>query len=96
LAQASVTSPPMPKCRADADNHRFFDEFESVRVSRLRASGVIDPAKRQAVIPFPGGKQKLLNVAHTRFPNGGGYSYFRCPKCEGLAGISTACRETRN
>jgi hypothetical protein len=50
----------MPKCRADADNRRFFDEFESVRVSRLRATGVIDPAKRQAVIPFPGGKQKLI------------------------------------
>jgi hypothetical protein len=64
------------------------DEFESVRVSRLlRASGVIDPAKRQAIIPFPGGKQKLLNVAHTRFPNGGGYSYFRCPKCDTLASV---------
>jgi hypothetical protein len=36
-----------------ADTRRFFDEFESVRVSRLRATGVIDPAKRQAVIPFP-------------------------------------------
>ncbi len=77
----------MPKCRADADNRRFFDEFESVRVSRLRATGVIDPAKRQAVIPFPGGKQKLIGTAHVRFPNGGGYSYFRCPKCDRLAGV---------
>jgi hypothetical protein len=36
----------MPKCLADADNRRYFDEFESVRVSRLRATGLIDPAKR--------------------------------------------------
>jgi hypothetical protein len=75
----------MRKRRADANLRRFFDEFPSVRVSRLRASGVIDPAKRQAVIPFPGGKQKLLNVAHTRLKYGGGWSYFICPKCAKLA-----------
>ena len=75
----------MPKRRADANSRRFFDEFPSVRVSRLRASGVIDPAKRQAVIPFPGGKQKLLNVAHTRLKYGGGWSFFVCPGCAKLA-----------
>ena len=31
---------------------------------RFRASGVIDPAKRQALIPFPNGKVKLLGTAH--------------------------------
>lgn len=67
--------------RSDADNRRFFDEFERVRVSRLRADGTIDPAKRQALIPFPNGTTKLLGTAHTRFPNGGGWSYFVCPKC---------------
>jgi hypothetical protein len=76
----------MPKRRADADHRRFFDEFAAVRVSRLRATGVIDPAKRQVVIPF-GDKQKLIGTAHIRFPNGGGYSYFRCPKCDKLAGV---------
>jgi hypothetical protein len=76
----------MPKRRTDADSRRFFDEFESVRVSRLRATGVIDPARRQAVIPF-GDKQKLIGTAHVRFPNGGGYSYFRCPNCDKLAGV---------
>jgi hypothetical protein len=76
----------MGKRRSDADHRRFLDEFASVRVSRLRASGVIDPAKRQAVIPF-GGKQKLIGTAHVRFPNGGGYSFFRCPKCDKLAGV---------
>ena len=71
----------MGKRRADADNRRFFDEFERVRVSRFRAMGVIDPAKREAVIPFPNGTSKLLGTQHVRFPNGGGFSYFVCPKC---------------
>ena len=75
----------MPKRRTDADHRRFLDEFASVRVSRFRASGVIDPAKRQAVIPFPNGKQKLIAVAHTHLKYGGGWSYFICPKCAALA-----------
>jgi hypothetical protein len=29
----------MPKGGIDADSRRFFDEFESVRVPRLRAKG---------------------------------------------------------
>ena len=75
----------MGKRRADADSRRFFDEFEKVAVSRLRASGVIDPAKRQALIPFPNGTTKLIGTGHVHFPNGGGYSYFICPKCAKLA-----------
>jgi hypothetical protein len=75
----------MGKRRSDADNRRFFDEFQSVRVSRFRAMGVIDPAKRQAVIPFPDGTTKLIGTGHVRFPNGGGWSYFVCPKCAKLA-----------
>jgi hypothetical protein len=71
----------MGKRRADADSRRFFDEFESVRVSRFRATGVIDPAKRTALIPFPGGKTKLIYTSHVTFPNGGGWSFFACPKC---------------
>ena len=77
----------MGKRRADADSRRFFDEFERVRVSRFRASGVIDPAKRQALIPFPNGKVKLLGTAHTHLKYGGGYSYFVCPKCGRLAQV---------
>jgi hypothetical protein len=53
-----------------------------MRVSRFRAMGVIDPSKSYAVIPV-GGKTKVLSTAHVRFPNGGGWSYFRCPKCGG-------------
>ena len=71
----------MGKRRADADNRRFFDQFEKVRVSRFRAMGVIDPAKRTALIPFPNGKTKLIDTAHTKLKYGGGYSYFVCPKC---------------
>ena len=77
----------MGKRRSDADSRRFFDEFEKVRVSRFRASGVIDPAKRQALIPFPNGKVKLLGTAHTHLMYGGGYSYFVCPKCGRLAQV---------
>jgi hypothetical protein len=77
----------MGKRRADADQRRFFDQFEKVGVSRFRAQGVIDPMKRTALIPFPNGKTKLIDTAHTRFPNGGGYSYFVCPGCAKLAGV---------
>jgi hypothetical protein len=42
----------------------FFDEFTSVRVLRFRATGVIDPAKRQAVIPFPK-RQVEVDRPHT-------------------------------
>ena len=75
----------MPKRRSDAHFRRFFDEFTKLRISRLRATGVVDPAKRYAHIPI-GEKQKLIGTAHVRFPNGGGYS-IRCPRCDRLAGV---------
>jgi len=77
----------MPTRRADADQRRFLDEFPRVRVSRLRALGVIDPSRPNAVIPWPNGKTKLLRVGHTRLMHGGGYSYFVCPGCAKLAGV---------
>lgn len=75
----------MGKRLADADSRRFFDEFTKIRVSRFRATGVIDPAKREALIPCPNGQTKLLGVAHTKLKWGGGWSYFLCPKCGKLA-----------
>jgi hypothetical protein len=70
----------MPKRAIDAENRIFFDELVSVGVSRLKATGVIRLEDRSALIPF--GKQtKLIGVAHTKFPNGGSWSYFCCPKC---------------
>jgi hypothetical protein len=70
----------MPKRGSDADNRIFFDELVSVSVSRLRATGAIRLEDRHGIIAF-GDKQKFVGVAHTKFPNGGSWSYFRCPKC---------------
>ena len=69
----------MPKRGSDADNRIFFDELVSVAASRLRATGAIRLEDRQALIPF-GEQNKLIGVAHTKFPNGGSWSYFRLPK----------------
>jgi hypothetical protein len=70
----------MPKRAIDAGNRIFFDELVSVSVSRLRAMGAIGLQDRHGIIAF-GDKQKLVGLAHTKFPNGGSWSYFRCPKC---------------
>jgi hypothetical protein len=75
----------MGKRRADATGRRFTDEFPSVRVSRFRANGTIDPAKRTAIIAFPDGSTKLIGVGHTHLKYGGGWSYFICPGCAKLA-----------
>jgi hypothetical protein len=76
----------MGKRRQDADNRKFFDQYEKVRVCRFRATGVVDPAKPYALIPV-GERQKLIGTAHVRFPNGGGFSYFVCARCGKLAGV---------
>ena len=74
----------MPKRGSDADNRIFFDELVDVAVSRLKATGAIRLEDQWAHIPF-GEQAKLIGVAHTRFPNGGSWSYFLCPKCGGRA-----------
>jgi hypothetical protein len=71
----------MGKRRADADFRRFFDEFQFVRVSRFRATGVIDPAKPYALIPFPNGKTKVIYAHHIHLKHNGGWSFFVCPGC---------------
>jgi hypothetical protein len=70
----------MPKRGSDADSRIFFDQLVSVGVSRLKASGAIRLEDRQALIPF-GEQNKLIGVAHSKFPNGGAWSYLVCPKC---------------
>jgi hypothetical protein len=70
----------MPKRGIDADRRVFFDQLVSVGVSRLKARGAIRLEDRQAIIPF-GEQNKLIDVAHTKFPNGGAWSYLVCPKC---------------
>jgi hypothetical protein len=70
----------MPKRGIDADSRIFFDELVSVGVSRLKATGAMRLEDRHGIIAF-GDKQELVGVAHTKFPNGGSWSYFVCPKC---------------
>jgi hypothetical protein len=70
----------MPKRGSEADNRIFFDELVSVSVSRLRATGVIRLEDQWARIPFDE-QAKLIGVSHTKFPNGGSWSYFVCPQC---------------
>ena len=55
----------MGKRRADATGRRFTDEFPSVRVSRFRANGTIDPAKRNRNHRVP----RRLDQAHRRRPH---------------------------
>ena len=76
----------MPKRASDADSRIFFDQLVSVSVSRLKASGAIRHEDRHGIIAFGdedhgGERRKSIGVAHTKFPNGGSWSYFVCPKC---------------
>ena len=71
----------MGKRRQDADHRRFLDEFECVKIPRLRAMGVVKLDAVSAVIPFAG-QPKLIGLAHTKFRHGGSWSYFRCPRCD--------------
>ena len=69
----------MPKRGIDADSRIFFDELVSIAASRLKATGAIRLEDRQVLIPF-GEQNKLIGVAHTKFPNGGSWCYFRLPE----------------
>ena len=84
LAQARRSLRPCPNA---APTPRVAVSPTSSRGARLAlpGDGIIDPAKRTAIIPFPDGKRKLLNVAHTRLKYGGGWSFFICPGCAKLA-----------
>jgi hypothetical protein len=78
----------MPKRGIDAASRCFFDELLSLDAARLRATGAIRFEDRHGVIAF-GDKdhgverRKCIEVAHTKFPNGGAWSYFICPRCRG-------------
>jgi hypothetical protein len=78
----------MPKRGIDADSRIFFDELVCLAASRLRATGAIRLEDRQGVIAFGdedygGERRKCISVTHTKFPNGGAWSYFICPRCGG-------------
>jgi hypothetical protein len=78
----------MPKRAIDANRRIFFDELVSLAASRLRATGAIGLEDRHGVIAFGDQAQgvkrhKCIGVVHKKFPNGGSWSYFVCPKCGG-------------
>jgi hypothetical protein len=70
----------MGKRRSDATGRRFTDEFLCVKISRLRATGVVQLDALHAIIQV-GDRRKVIGLAHTKFRHGGSWSYFRCPKC---------------
>jgi hypothetical protein len=78
----------MPKRGSDADRRVFFDQLASLDASRLRAKGAIRIEDRQGIIAI--GEEdhgvrcrKCIGVAHTKFPNGGWWTYLICPRCGG-------------
>jgi hypothetical protein len=78
----------MPKRGIDADGRVFFDELVSLDAARLKAAGAIRSEDRHGVIAFGdeghcGERCKCIGVTHTKFPNGGSWSYFVCPRCGG-------------
>ena len=78
----------MPKRGSDADRRVFFDELLSLTASRLKATGAIRLEDRHGIIAFGdkdhgGEHRKCIGVVHTKFPNGGSWSYFVCPRCGG-------------
>jgi hypothetical protein len=78
----------MPKRGSDAERRIFFDELMSLTALRLRAMGAIRLGDRHGVIAFGDEdlgveRRKCIGVAHTKFPNGGSWSYFVCPRCSG-------------
>jgi hypothetical protein len=78
----------MPKRAIDAASRFFFDELLSLDASRLKATGAIRLEDRHGIIAFGdedhgGERRKCIGVAHTKFSNGGAWSYFLCPRCGG-------------
>ena len=59
---------------------RFFDEFKVLSVSRIKAEGRLEGLS-QAKLAFPDGVDRVIGIKHTKFPNGGSWAYFVCPKC---------------
>ena len=59
---------------------RFFDEFQVFSVSRIKAEGRLEGSST-AKLTFPDGVDRVIGIKHTKFPNGGSWAYFVCPKC---------------
>ena len=59
------------RCRGD---------LECVKISRLRATGVVTEAMTEIAVRL-GDVEAVVGLWHMHFPNGGGWSYFLCPAC---------------
>ena len=67
------------------------DDFPCLSVSRLRAAGEVRSDMKTVTVQFPGGDVSfVVALTHRRFPNGGGWSFFRC-RCGRLARILRLC-----
>jgi hypothetical protein len=68
------------------------DDFPCISASKLRAAGEVRSDMKTITVQFPGGSDVSFVVAltHRRFPNGGGWSFFRC-RCGRVARILSLC-----
>src|SRR3984957_20894247 len=78
----------MPKRGSNADRPVFFAQLLILTASRLKSSGAIRLEDRHGFVAFGdedhgGERRKSIGVTHTKFPNGGAWSYFICPRCGG-------------
>lgn len=65
---------------------KFIDDCPGLNVAPLRASGKIRPAMKEAEV-LVGKTKAVVKLAHTKFPHGGGYSFFICPTCAKLCRV---------
>ena len=76
--------------------HRCFQDtlLTSPSVSRLRALGVVNRSTQSIVIAFGEGDEALhreVRITHRRFPNGGDWTFFACPRCSRRARVLKIC-----
>jgi hypothetical protein len=57
------------------------DDLPAIGISRLRATGVVTRDMTAIVVNMGDGLERKVKLAHTQFPNGGGWSFFVCPQC---------------
>jgi hypothetical protein len=58
------------------------DDLLAIGISRLRATGVVTPSMTAIAVDMGDGVKRKVALAHTQFPNGGGWSFFVCPQCQ--------------
>ena len=70
---------------AEVSKYRVYrDDLPAASISRLRATGSVTPEMTGTVVRL-GDVEVSVSLAHIRFPNGGGWSYFLCPACGRMA-----------